>query len=303
MPWTSMMDFLKSWFNYPGLEWKMALIAAGLAIVFGAIWLLGYWPPIFKKIWFWPVLIGTAALTLLAITFVQIPAQYYLSQIYTDKLATQTIMDWYLLLGIPLVLISGLVQEAAKSLPVAVWWWGGKRTFSPKMGLIIGAVAGAGFGIFEAFWLHSRVFASGWTTQVIAQNGFDGILPFWERLFTVGFHMGASALVGYGLAKGKWWKYYLVAAVLHGLVNYSSIFLNYFLNVRGVTWLKISYVEFYIAFVALAVMAVVMYLRWRKDRAEPLVPPDLQIIPGPPPEPSPPGPIVTIDMRTPPGAE
>ena len=303
MVWTSMMDFLKSWFNYPGLEWKMGLVAAGLAVLFGVIWLLGYWPSIFKKIWFWPVMIGSAVLTLLAITFVQIPAQYYYNQVFLDKLAPQTLMDWYLLAGFPLVLISGLVQEAAKSLPVAIWWWRGKRTFSPKMGLIIGAAAGAGFGIVETFWVHSQVFAAGWTTQVITQYGFDGILPFWERLFTIGFHTGASALVGYGLAKGKWWKYYLVAAVLHSLVNYSSIFTTYFIYVRGAAWLKLSYVEFYIAFVALAVMAVAMYLRWRKDREEPLLPSDLQITPVPPAEPSTPGPIVTIDMRTPPGAE
>ena len=303
MPWTSMVEFLKSWFNYPGLEWKLALVAAGLAVLFGVIWLLGFWPQIFKKIWFWPVMIGSAILTMLAITFIQIPLQYYSQQAMLHFWDQKTLANWYLVVGIPLVLISGLVQEAAKSLPVAIWWWRSGRTFSPKMGLIIGAVAGAGFGIFEGFWAHSQIFVSGWTTQVITQSGFDGILPFWERLFSIGFHIGASALVGYGLAKGKWWKYYLAAGVLHALVNYSSIFANYFIYVRNATWLKISYLEFYIAFIALAVMAAVMYLRWRKEREEPLLPSDVQIIPVPTIEPSTPGPITTIDMRTPPGGE
>jgi RsiW-degrading membrane proteinase PrsW (M82 family) len=303
MPWTSMMEFLESWFKYPGLEWKMALVAAGLAVLFGIIWLLGYWPPVFKKAWFWPLMIGSAAVTLLAITFIQIPAQYYTNQAFADGFATETLMTWYLLVGLPMVLISGLVQEAAKSLPVAIWWWSGKRTFTPKMGLIIGAAAGAGFGIFEAFWVHAQVFASGWTTQVITQYGFDGILPFWERLFTIGLHTGASALVGYGLAKGKWWKYYLVATVLHALLNYSNIVINYLVYVRGAAWFKYLYAEFYIAFVALATMAAVMYLRWRKDRQEPGMPSDAPLIPFAPAEPATPGPIVSIDMRTPPGAE
>jgi hypothetical protein len=34
---------------------------------------------------------------------------------------------------------------------------------SPKTGLVIGAVAGAGLGIFEASWAHGMVFGAGWT--------------------------------------------------------------------------------------------------------------------------------------------
>jgi RsiW-degrading membrane proteinase PrsW (M82 family) len=303
MPWTSMMEFLKSWFNYPGLEWKMALVAAGLAILFGIIWLLGYWPRIFKTIWFWPLLICSAAVTLLAITFIQIPLQYYV-QLGFNKLGQSTVMDWFLLVSVPLVLVSGLVQEAAKSLPVAIWWWHSGRTLTPKMGLIIGAVTGAGFGIIEAVWDNGNVFANGWTTQLISQYGaFDGLYNFITRFLAVGFHIGASALVGYGLAKGKWWQYFLIASVFHSVLNYSTILATYYVYIHPVEWLKSIHIEAYIAVITAVVAVWALILRWRKDRQEPGMPSDSPLIPFAAAEPSTPGPIVSIDMRTPPGAE
>jgi RsiW-degrading membrane proteinase PrsW (M82 family) len=49
--------------------------------------------------------------------------------------------------AIPGILISGLVQEAAKLLPVGFYWWRHNRNISPSFGLFIGAAAGAGFGV------------------------------------------------------------------------------------------------------------------------------------------------------------
>jgi RsiW-degrading membrane proteinase PrsW (M82 family) len=301
MLWKTMMDFLNSWFVNPGLEWDLLLVAIGLAIGFGIIWLLGYWPAIFKKIWFWPLMIVSAFLTLLAITFVQIPLQYYIQQGF-NRLGQAAVMDWLLLVSVPAILVSGLVQEAAKSVPMAIWWWRTGKTITPKMGLIIGAVAGAGFGILEAVWDNSNVFASGWTTQYITQYGaIDGLFNFVTRFLAVGFHIGASALVGYGLAKGKWWQYFLIASVFHGVLNYSTILATYFTYVQPVEWLKTIHIEIYIAVVAVAVAVWALILRWRKDREEPalpsegmaeMVPPVLEAKTIPP----------SIDMGTPPGA-
>jgi RsiW-degrading membrane proteinase PrsW (M82 family) len=286
MLWDTMIDFLKSWLIFPNLGWDLMLVSIGLALAFGVVWLLGYLPPLFNRIWFWPVMIISAFLTLLAITFVQIPLQYYIDQGMGAAWNENTIADWYLLAGIPAVLVSGLVQEAAKLVPMALWWWRSGKTVTPVMGLLIGAIAGAGFGIFEAFWIHTKIFSAGWTVQVISQYGFDGIMGFCERFFTVGFHTAVSALVGYGLAKGKWWQYFLIAAGLHTICNYASVFLGYFGYIHPVSWLKAAYIEYYIAVLTVIITAVVLWLRWHKTEEIPVEPdvPAEPAVPEPPPE-------------------
>jgi RsiW-degrading membrane proteinase PrsW (M82 family) len=257
MLWEQMWSFLKSWFIYPGLSWYLMLLGIGLAIVFGAIWLFGHWPPLFKKSWLWEVLVFSAFLTLLAVVFVQIPLQYYTGTALTHFWSQDVLVKWLLLAAIPQILISGLAQEGAKMVPVVAWWWRSGRNIDPKLGLAIGAVAGAGFGIFEAVWAHGRIFAAGWTLQVVQTNGFLGIAGFWERFFAVGFHIAVSALAGYGLAKGKGWQFYLIAAFLHGLLNYSVVFLQ-----KG--YLTVIQLETYVAVMAVIVTAVVLWLRWQR---------------------------------------
>jgi RsiW-degrading membrane proteinase PrsW (M82 family) len=149
---------------------------------------------------------------------------------------------------------------------------GGAAVDDPKLGLAIGAVGGAGFGIFEAVWVHNQVFMSGWTWQAVQTNGFLGIAGFWERFFTVGFHIAASALAGYGLAKGKGWQFYLIAAFLHGLLNYCVVFLQ-----KG--YLTVVQLEAYVAVMAVVVTAVVLWLRWRKteEAEKPVEPSEMDI--------------------------
>jgi RsiW-degrading membrane proteinase PrsW (M82 family) len=178
-----------------------------------------------------------------------------------DHFWSRTIIaHWYLLAGIPIVLLSGLVQEAAKLAPVLFYRWRSRMNFTPKFGLIAGAVSGAGFGVFEAIWVHNQIFASGVTWAVIN----DDLLGLWERIFAVAFHIAVSALAGYGLAKRKGWLFYLVASLLHGLVNYSVILLE--MN-------KITAVqsEIYLTVLAVPLTAVVLFLRWRKDQEIPAV--------------------------------
>jgi RsiW-degrading membrane proteinase PrsW (M82 family) len=263
--WEQMMAFLKSFFIYPGLNWDLMLIGIGLGIVFGAVWLCSHWPPLFKRHWLWVVAVVSAFLTLLAVVFVQIPLQYYAGKALIHFWSEDVLVDWLLLAGIPQILLSGLVQEGAKVVPMVVWWWRSGRNIDPKLGLAIGAIAGAGFGIFEAVWVHGRMFAAGWTLEAIQTDGFLGIAGFWERFFAVGFHIAASALVGYGLAKGKGWQFYLIAAVLHGLMNYCVVFLQ-----KG--YLTIVQVETWVAVVAVIVTAVVLLLRWGRREEEPSEP-------------------------------
>ena len=259
--YATMMAFFKSWFVYPGLSWEWLLLGIALALVFGAIWLATYWPPLFKKPWLWAALVGGAMLSLLAITYVQIPLQSWIGQGLGHFVSQATPLHWVLLAAIPQILVGGLVQEGAKMVPVALWWWRSGRRLDPRMGLLIGAVAGAGLGIFEAVWAHNQIFMSGWTWQVVQTGGLVQLAGFWERFIIVAFHISVSALVGYGLARGWGWQSYLIAGGLHGLMNYSALFY------RSGIFSTILQVELYAFVIAGLVTAAGLWLRWRKEPA------------------------------------
>jgi len=157
-----MVGFFVSGFVYPGILWTQLLLGIGLAIVFGAIWFAPYWTPILKKPWVWAVLVGSAILTWAAVAFIQIPLQVWSGQALNYFWSQEILMRWLLLAGIPAILLTGLVQEGSKLVPVVVYWWRSGKNIDPKLGLAIGAVAGMGFGVFEAQWVHNTVFATGW---------------------------------------------------------------------------------------------------------------------------------------------
>ena len=248
-----MIDAFKSFFQDPS-AWGI-----GLAIVFGAVWLAGYRPPLFKKPWLWVVLIGSAFLTLAALCFVQTPLQVWVGRELMRFWSEEGWVRWILLAGIAQVLLGGLVQEGSKLVPVVVYWWRSGKNIDPKLGLAIGAVAGAGFGIFETQWMHNSVFDSGWTWQAVQSGGFMALINagFWERFFAVAGHIAFSALAGYGLARGWGWQFYLIASVLHGLVDYSIVLLLAEL-------VTTVHAGIYVAVVAVLVTAWALWLRWRK---------------------------------------
>lgn len=252
-----MIGFFMSAFSFPGLSWNLVLIAIGLGFVLGAIWLAAYRPPLFSRYGLWLVGLISAFLTWTAIAFVQIPLQGLLGQAlgYWDQ---QTLMAWLLLAGVPQILASGIVQEAAKIAPVIGYRRCTGWKLEPRMGLMVGAVAGAGFGIFEAVWVHNTIFAGGWNWGLVETNGFLALLGFIERFSAVGFHIAASALAGYGLARGLGWQFYFIAAGLHSLLNYSIVLLQ-----KGV--FNAVHLEIYAFVLALAVTAVALWLRWRKS--------------------------------------
>lgn len=250
------IGFFMSWFANP------SLLGIGLAILFGAIWLAGYWPALFKRHWLWAVLVGSALLSLSAVSFIQIPLQYWSGMALLRFWSNDVLMQWLLLSAIPPVLLSGLVQEGSKLVPVVVYWWRSGKSIDPTMGLVIGAVAGAGLGIFEAVWVHDKILAAGWTWAAVQTIGLVALAGFWERFFTVAFHIAVSALAGYGLARGWGWQFYLLASFLHGFVNYSAV-----LMLAKV--FSVVQVEIFVAVVAVLVTLVALWLRWRKA-AEPV---------------------------------
>jgi RsiW-degrading membrane proteinase PrsW (M82 family) len=257
-----MTSFFGSFFQTPS-AWGI-----GLAIGVGVVWLAAYWPPLAKRPWLWAVLVSSAFFTLAAISFVQIPLQTWYGQALGHFWSTATLMHWILLAGVPSILLTGLVQEGAKMVPVVVYWQRSGRNLDPKLGLVCGAVAGAGFGIFEAQWDLNNIFAQGVTWAAVQAGGFTALALFWDRFFAVAAHIAFSALAGYGLARGWGWQFYLIASALHGLLNYSLVL------VQGGVITTTAQVEIYIAAVAVAVTAWALWLRWRRTAvpAGPAVP-------------------------------
>lgn len=276
-----MIDYMVN--NFMSFFQDPSAWGVGLAIGFGVVWLACYWPPLFRRPWLWAVLVSSAFLTLAAVSFPQIYLQYKAGQALMHFWSQEVLMRWILLAAIPSILITGLVQEGAKLVPVVVYWSRSGKSLDPKLGLAIGAVAGAGFAIFEAQWAHNQIFAAGWTWEAVQAYGFWALAGFWERFFTVAAHIAFSALAGYGLAKGWGWQFYLVASVLHGLLNYGAVLWQ----AELLTSLQ---VEIYIAVLAVAVTGWALWLRWRKERAvaelglEPQLGPERQPIPDPEPE-------------------
>ena len=228
----------------------------GLAIGFGVVWLACYRPPLFKKPWLWAVLVSSPFLTLAAVCFILIPLQ----QAMDHFLSQQVSGHWFFLAAIPLALLGGLVQEGAKMVPMVVYWRRSGKNIDPKLGLAIGAVAGAGFAIFSAQHQHNLIFFTGWNwAWAVHTGGFWALAGFWESFFTVAAQIAFSALAGYGLARGRGWQFYLIASALHALLNYGRFLL--------IALLPDLHEEIYIAAVAVAVTAWALWLRWRKGGA------------------------------------
>jgi RsiW-degrading membrane proteinase PrsW (M82 family) len=246
-----LVGFFLSFFANP------SLLGIGLAFAFGAVWFATYWTPILKKPWAWAVLAGSAILTLAAVCFIQIPLQALTGQALGYFWSQEILMSWLLLAGIPQILLSGLVQEGSKLVPVVVYWWRSGKNIDPKLGLAIGAVAGVGFGIFEAQWAHNLIFASGWSWETVQTGGLLALAGFWERFFAVAFHTASCALAGWGLAKGWGWQFYLIASGLHALLNYTAVLFQ----AETVT---VFQAEIFVAVWAMLVTGGVLWLRWRK---------------------------------------
>lgn len=263
---SELVDVLETWFNYPYTPGDYIIYGIVIAVVFGAIWLLSHWPPLLRKPWLWAVAVGSAFLTLLAYIFIGLPLQSGVQIIMEKIWDTMTLNDWLLLSAIPIVLVIGLVQEGAKMIPIVFWWAQSNRGISPKMGLAIGALAGAGFGIFEAIMVNNQInlLMVGLPWDAV-EYGFEGIAFYWESFFSIGLHIAASALAGYGLAKGKGFSFYLLAAFLNALITYGAVLQIQFS-------LSVLQVEMYIAVIVVLVTAGVLMLRWRKADDEPAEP-------------------------------
>ena len=68
-----MIRFFESAFNFSSLGGELILVAIGIGLVFGVVWLTPYWPPMTKRPGLWIVSVVSAFLTWTAIAFIQLP--------------------------------------------------------------------------------------------------------------------------------------------------------------------------------------------------------------------------------------
>lgn len=202
------------------------LSGSGLALLICLLWLLIFRPPLFKQPWLWLVALAGAVLGILAVAFVQTPLNILINKMWHEGGGLFLV----LLIGLLAALMVGLVQEGAKLLPLLVLRKRRGGALTEQEGFTAGAVSGFGYAFFETFYVMNFLFASGWNWDVLGNEYPALLLTSWERIAMFGLHMGLSALAGWGLAKGKGLRFYLLAAALHafaGLMNYLMSTLNF----------------------------------------------------------------------------
>lgn len=250
-----MLQFFIYFFSHPS-AWGI-----GLALVFGAVWLACYRPPILKKPWLWAVLAAGAVLAPITLAVVSFPLRYGISIAYGSFLSAATISQWALLASLPSMYLFGVVREGFKLLPLVVVWWRMGWRITPGLGLTSGAVCGAGFGILEAMWAHNYVFYTGWRWENVQLQGVGQLVGFWESFFLLGANLASTALVGWGIGRGRWWRFYLLSAMIYLVVNY-----NYVLVRKEIV--SATQAEFIIAACVLLATGIVLWLREKSPDLE-----------------------------------
>ena len=139
----------------------------------------------------------------------QVPLQETVSAL----LARHTTLTAPTLLALPVVFLSGLIQEPVKMLALLPAASCARRASY----LPLGALAGGAYGGMEALLLFSAVF------PYPGLGVLNLAAVIWERLFTILIHLVLTAFVAHRFSRG--WKQGLGALVLAVLVH--SLLLNY----------------------------------------------------------------------------
>ncbi len=210
----------------------------------------------------------------LAISLVQVPLQTGLGRWMVAHVATAN----QVVLGLPAILASGLVQEPAKFLaasagviPAALDSGGesgraaaaagdavagDSRARAVARAVFLGAVAGAGFGFFEAAHSLSVVFA-GATVSGAAGGHLQAVtgLAVVERVSAVLYHLSATGVVIYAWARGagKGLAVLGVMSLAHGFLNLGAF-------VCAGSGIGAVFTEAILAVSSLAVFGLLFYL-------------------------------------------
>lgn len=149
--------------------------------------------------------VSTGALALTLALPIQKAIQTYANNFYSSFGA------FYWIAGAIAVLVSGLMQEALKGLAI----WLNRFIMREEIDwLPLGLAVGFGFGVWEAWRL---------VALPLGENGIWFPLAIMERFSTIGLQIGLAFIVAYGLSKRQPGRYFLLAAVWHGGVNYLAI--------------------------------------------------------------------------------
>jgi RsiW-degrading membrane proteinase PrsW (M82 family) len=194
------------------------------------------------------------------IAWIQVPLQRVVQGWVVATLSTADLA----VLGLPAALLSGFVQEPAKLLAAMLGlmigrrWRRGQRVTPEPIGdaLLYGAVAGAGFGAFEAAIVLSFSLAAA------PVAGLGAVAPaIVERVFAIVFHASLTGIVVYAWSHRRVWLGLTTAILVHGKGNYIALVLANRLGLSGV-WV----IEAVVAVIALALGAVLISLVRRAAR-------------------------------------
>lgn len=154
------------------------------------------------------VILGAALFTP-SIGAVQVPLQEALSA----WLARHTTLADPFLLALPVVFLSGLIQEPVKLLALLP-----AACRAPRSSYLpLGALAGGAYGGMEALLLFAAVFPHP------GLGALNLAAAIWERAFAILFHLALAAFVAHRFSRG--WKQGLGALALAVLAH--SLLLNY----------------------------------------------------------------------------
>lgn len=235
-------------------DWRSAL----LAILLATPWFLLLVRRRIRISWIWVVLLAGIVVFPLSIAYIQVPIQNGINSLYARNLSNDLMQKYLLLIGMPVIIVSGFVQEVVKFVIAVIGQRLSRDVKTGRSGLAFGAASGAGFGGMEAFWVFNQIFATGITLATIQLLGISALYGFIERVFTVIFHISVAALSTYGYTTGRPWRYLLLAIFLHSLTNYFVLPLQ-------VGVLSTEIVEGIIAAIAIITLGTALWLNHRAN--------------------------------------
>ena len=122
-------------------------------------------------------------------------------------------------------IIGPICEEAIKLFPVIIMM----GTFSISSGLgvyLLGILSGVGFGIGEAWYVgYSLLKSPRYTEYATGFGNFLGLLLGFggERLLAIFIHWMLTATVAYGIIIKEPIKYFIIAVILHFLINVPAV--------------------------------------------------------------------------------
>jgi len=203
-----------------GAAWWFAIFRVAGRPRTGSLAADSAWPNLFLLL----VLIVWGGLGLELTLLVQPPIQNWYTRVTDFSFAEAT--TGTLALGFGAVLITGIVQEFLKGVPLWVGFRfirGGHHRLGGSIWLWLtwGAALGFGFGVWEAI----RIVA----VPLSEYSGSMLWMALFERFWAIGFHVLSPVLMAAFLMVGRGFLGYVVAAVVHGMINYSAVLHSFWL--------------------------------------------------------------------------